>query len=276
MKIFQLAPWIAATLYSTAVTAGSLFPRQYGGYNITEDVLEVASSISSPTCNATQPCIELLTVVVPRCLRLRGDAGCWCGNHDPVHYCALCMSNPTDNTTTPDQTQGATNGHTRFHGGCAAFEAVINGTVASTTSSSVVIATTSAAATQANSNSGSQSKSNTGAIIGGAVGGVVGLALIAGICFIAYQMIKRKPAIDPYTQRPMSTVTSPELKYATPSPPPMQLPPAGSPQAFGQFAGQPPQPNGMTTYGSPLPYGAAPVQPPPNPQRESTYDTRML
>ncbi|KAG9042560.1 hypothetical protein FS837_010693 [Tulasnella sp. UAMH 9824] len=83
----------------------------WGGYNITAAALEIRDSISSPTCNKTESCQEVITTVVPRCLGLQGSAGCWCGLEDPIHYCAICMLNPTDNTTSADQTQRATEGH---------------------------------------------------------------------------------------------------------------------------------------------------------------------
>ncbi|KAG8935215.1 hypothetical protein FRC01_005471 [Tulasnella sp. 417] len=98
----------------------------WGNVNITASVLEVYNAISHPTCNATDYCVQLADTVVPRCLQLEGTAGCWCTLHDPVHYCAICMSSPTDNTTTPDQSQAATEGHAHYHLGCVAYQAYLD------------------------------------------------------------------------------------------------------------------------------------------------------
>ncbi|CCO35316.1 hypothetical protein BN14_09433 [Rhizoctonia solani AG-1 IB] len=104
-----------AAAYASMATSVALSPRQIEWptlpNNLTEDVLRVAGAISPPCAANSSWCQQLTTVVIPRCERLRGDPGCWCGNHDPVHYCAICMSSPSDNQTTPDQMQAATAGH---------------------------------------------------------------------------------------------------------------------------------------------------------------------
>ncbi|KAF8601139.1 hypothetical protein BDV93DRAFT_586962, partial [Ceratobasidium sp. AG-I] len=67
--------------------------------NLTQDVLQVASAISPPCANI-ESCISLVTGVIPNCTAQGGDPGCWCANHDALHYCAMCMISPVDNQTT--------------------------------------------------------------------------------------------------------------------------------------------------------------------------------
>ena len=64
---------LALSLYfflaATSVEALSFVPRAtvgdvWGGVNITEMVLQVSGAISSPKCNATQPCVNLTTIEV--------------------------------------------------------------------------------------------------------------------------------------------------------------------------------------------------------------------
>ncbi|QRV82592.1 hypothetical protein RhiJN_10607 [Ceratobasidium sp. AG-Ba] len=151
----------------------------------------VAGAISPPCAANNTWCTQLTTVVIPRCERMRGDPGCWCGNHDPVHYCAICMSNPTDNQTTPDQTASATAGHSDFHVACNAYEALINGTATTTSSSSSSSTTPTASASAAPANQGGD-KVPIAPIIGGVVGGVVGLVLIGGLIWVTSLWIKEK------------------------------------------------------------------------------------
>jgi hypothetical protein len=56
-------------LAAISVEALSFVPRAtvgdvWGGVNITEMVLQVSGAISSPKCNATQPCVNLTTIEV--------------------------------------------------------------------------------------------------------------------------------------------------------------------------------------------------------------------
>ncbi|KAG8907584.1 hypothetical protein FRB99_003508 [Tulasnella sp. 403] len=180
-------------------SAGLLSVRQaigqlWGGYNITQECLNVKSAISGPTCNVTQPCVQFVTQVIPQCLTLQGDPGCWCANPDPLHYCAVCMSNPTDNTTNPEQTQTATISHANYHKGCGAYQAFLNATVSgSLTSTSTAPATSSSAATAtaAASNSGSSSLSS-GALAGIVVGGIIVVIVIGIVGFLIYRHMQNK------------------------------------------------------------------------------------
>ncbi|KAF8606268.1 hypothetical protein BDV93DRAFT_604763 [Ceratobasidium sp. AG-I] len=226
--LFGLAPLVAILVLQAPIVSGAaLYGRQLQWpalpSNLTEDVLQVAFAISPPCANTTY-CVALTTVVVPRCERLRGDPGCWCGNHDPLHYCAICMSNPT-NGTTPDQTQSATAGHNAFHVACSAYEELINGTATVSTSSSSVESSTAAASATAVSASGGDTKEKTpiGPIIGGAVGGVVGLALVFGLVYLIALMIKRNNnnnAIAPSSVSHMSSEPMSYGKIAAPYPTP--------------------------------------------------------
>ncbi|CAE6480231.1 unnamed protein product [Rhizoctonia solani] len=213
-----------AAVYASVATSAALDSRQIQWpplpNNLTADVLQVAFAISPPCAANNTMCQQLTTVVIPRCERLRGDPGCWCGNHDPVHYCAICMSSPADNQTTPDQTQSATAGHAAFHVACNAYEELINGT-ASTTSTSSMFSTTSQTptATAVSSNSG-ENKTPVGAIVGGVVGGVVGLAFVVGIIYLLAIVLKKpdRRSDDPsnFSYR-SSEHKSPNL-YANPYP----------------------------------------------------------
>lgn len=151
---------------------------------LTNAALMIEGAIS-PACNATDSCVQFTTYVIPRCERLQGDAGCWCGNHDPLHYCAICMSNPSDNRTTPDQTAAATLGHSTYHQVCNQFEAALN---ASATASAGASSTSGIAATGAASSTGASSKTPIGPIVGGVVGGV---AVILAIIVLVVWMRRR-------------------------------------------------------------------------------------
>ncbi|KAG9020025.1 hypothetical protein FS837_008656, partial [Tulasnella sp. UAMH 9824] len=190
MKFSTSLALVVGAVAVTSVNGGALLdavlrPRAvdeiWGNVNITASVLEVYNSISHPTCNATDYCVQLTTNVVPRCLQLQGTAGCWCTLHDPIHYCAICMSNPTDNTTTPDQTQAATEGHANYHKGCAAWQAYLNASAAGSLSTTQPPSTSAPlpTITPDQSNSGSSHSSvSTGAIVGIAIGGVCFLAVV--------------------------------------------------------------------------------------------------
>ncbi|CAE6416198.1 unnamed protein product [Rhizoctonia solani] len=160
------------------------------GVQLTASALRVQDAISEP-CKAIDYCQTFTSEVVPRCQRLQGDAGCWCGNHNPLHFCALCMSNPTDNQTTPDQMQAALGGHMDYHTACNAFEKLLN-------ASSTAIGTATSTATNAASTGSSDggSKAPIGAIVGGAVGGVVAL-LIAILVFVLWRRNRRKEVVGP-------------------------------------------------------------------------------
>ncbi|KAG8731493.1 hypothetical protein FRC11_004000 [Ceratobasidium sp. 423] len=154
---------------------------------LTKDALQIQGAISEP-CKANTNCATFNDEVVPRCQRLQGDAGCWCGNHNPLHFCAICMSSPADNQTTPDQMQAALAGHTDYHVACDKFEKLLN--ASSTASGSATSTATNAAAT---GSSDSGSKAPIGAIVGGAVGG--GIALIIAILVFALWRRNRKREI---------------------------------------------------------------------------------
>lgn len=155
------------------------------GPQLTDAALKIQGAISAG-CNATTDCAQFVSYVIPRCQRLQGDAGCWCGNHDPLHYCAICMSSPSDNRTTPDQTAAALEGHTNYHQACNLFEVSLN---ASSTASAGP-STTSSAATNAPATTGTSSKTPIGAVVGGAVGG--GVAVIIGAIVLTIWLKQRK------------------------------------------------------------------------------------
>ncbi|KAG8996379.1 hypothetical protein FRB93_000763 [Tulasnella sp. JGI-2019a] len=98
------------------------------------------------------------------------------------------MSNPTDNTTTPEQTQGAQAYHSAYHKGCAAYSAWYNATL----SSSVVPSSTSTSSTPTFAPVTSSNKTNIAPIVGGAVGGFFGLILILAILFLVYRYMQNK------------------------------------------------------------------------------------
>lgn len=184
---------VEALSLSSRATTGPV----WGGINITQMVLQVAGAISSPTCNATGNCTQLSNTEISSCLSVAGDPGCWCSttNLDGVHYCAICMSNPTDNTTTPEQTATATQGHISYHVGCNAYQAFLNGTASSngtSTSSSAMSSSSSfsSASTTPTQMAGTASGPkpvSAGAISGAVVGGVVALALIAAAVCLLYR-----------------------------------------------------------------------------------------
>ncbi|KEP46804.1 SKG6 domain protein [Rhizoctonia solani 123E] len=160
------------------------------GVQLTASALRINGAISE-ACRTDANCQTFANEVVPRCQRLQGDAGCWCGNHNPLHFCAICMSNPTDNQTTPDQMQAALGGHTDYHTACNAFETLLN-------ASSTAIGTATSTATNAASTGSSDggSKAPIGAIVGGVVGGVVAL-IIAILVFVLWRRNRRKEVVGP-------------------------------------------------------------------------------
>ncbi|CAE6412573.1 unnamed protein product [Rhizoctonia solani] len=160
------------------------------GVQLTASALKIQGAISEP-CKADANCQTFDSEVVPRCQRLQGDAGCWCGNHNPLHFCAICMSSPADNQTTPDQMQAALAGHTDYHVACNTFEKLLN--ASSTATGSVTSTATSAAATGAST---SGSKAPIGAIVGGVVGGVIAL-IIAIIVFVLWRRNRRREIVGP-------------------------------------------------------------------------------
>ncbi|KAG8909033.1 hypothetical protein FRB99_000136 [Tulasnella sp. 403] len=189
---------IVATVALGASSAYALFaPRQtmdqlWNGYNITAESLRVRDAISKPTCNATTACLDFTGKVIPKCLSLQGSPGCWCAYPDELHYCAICMSNPTDNTTTPQQTQDATEGHANYHKGCGAYQAFLNASASGLlTSSAHATSSYLPTASAAPSNSGS-SHLNSGALAGIIVGGVVGVAIIIALAVLLYRHLQNK------------------------------------------------------------------------------------
>ncbi|KAF8712191.1 hypothetical protein RHS03_01281, partial [Rhizoctonia solani] len=198
--------FIIAAGYASAATLVSLEARQIQWptlpNNLTEDVLQIASAISPPCAGINTNCQQLTNDVVPRCLRLRG----------------VCMANPTDNQTTPTQTEAATAGHNAFHIACNAYESYINST--DTMSPTSPVSPTASAA----HDSPNESKVLVGPIVGGVVGGIVGLALVAGIIYLLSVRLKRND--HRHDVRPSSvSIFSSENKnsnvYASPYP---QLP----------------------------------------------------
>ncbi|KAH7335965.1 hypothetical protein B0J17DRAFT_60222 [Rhizoctonia solani] len=92
-----------AAAYASVATSAALNSRQMQWptlpNNLTTDVLQVAFAISPPCAANSSWCQQLTQVVIPRCQRLRGDPGCWCGNHDPLHVCSSALpmaSQPTN------------------------------------------------------------------------------------------------------------------------------------------------------------------------------------
>ncbi|KAG8996378.1 hypothetical protein FRB93_000762 [Tulasnella sp. JGI-2019a] len=101
------------------------------------------------------------------------------------------MSNPTDNTTTPEQTQSAQAHHGAYHKGCAAYSAWYNATLSSSAAPSSTSTSSSTIPTVAPVTS-SGSKTNIAPIVGGAVGGFFGLILILAILFLIYRYMQNK------------------------------------------------------------------------------------
>jgi len=200
----MLAALVLPVLAMSSASANMLLNSRsvddiWGGVNITKAALGVYDSVSSPTCNATAYCTEFVTKSVPRCITLQGTAGCWCTLHDPLHYCAICMSNPTDNTTTPDQTQLATASHADYHKGCGAWIAYINatatgGTLSSSSVPSSSLASSASTSSTALASTSSSKSSNTGAIVGAAIGGIAGLILLLALLFFFYRHTQNKAA----------------------------------------------------------------------------------
>lgn len=157
---------------------------------LTASALKIQGAISEP-CRTDDWCQTFTSDVVPRCQRLQGDAGCWCGNHNPLHFCAICMSSPADNQTTPDQMQSALAGHTDYHVACDAFERLLN---ASSSATGTASSTATNAASTGSSDGGS--KAPIGAIVGGAVGGGVAL-IIAIIVFVLWSRNRRRETVGP-------------------------------------------------------------------------------
>ncbi|KAG8764211.1 hypothetical protein FRC12_008234 [Ceratobasidium sp. 428] len=217
--LFALAP-LAMVLAPSQVAAQIQWPPLPN--NLTNTVLQVAFAISPPCAANNTFCQALTTTVIPRCQRMRGDPGCWCGNHDPLHFCAICMSNPSNNETSADQTQAAMTGHQNFHLACNAYEELINGTaVVSTTS---VQSSTSATATPTviSSNSDDDNKAPIGAIVGGAVGGAVGLVAVAGIIYLISLWIKgkneRQSDVGPSSMSYMGSENKSPIGFGAPYP----------------------------------------------------------
>jgi len=253
---------LAVSLYFFLATASvevlSFAPRGtindvWGGINITQMVFQVVGAISSPTCSATSNCTGLI-MQIPECLRFAGDPSCWCSTtvSNPLHYCAICMSSPTDNTTTPDQTQAALTGHQNYHIGCNAYEAYLNGTStttsSSTTSSSASSASSSVYTTPTQVAIVSSPKSVSAGTIGGVVvGGLVGLALISAVVILLYRYMQNKHERIIGSTSGASMHSSPQNDYKT------------------QY------PYGPNTVHTPPPL--------PEPQRDNVpapYDSRML
>jgi len=231
------------------------FGDVWGGVNITQMMFQVAGAISSPTCSANPNCTQLTTVEIPTCLGFSSNpTGCWCSNPFPLHYCAICMSSPADNTTTPEQTQAALIGHQNYHIGCNAYLAYLNGTStssttsSSTTSSSSSSSSSSAYTTPTQAAIVSGSKPVSASTIGGVVvGGLVGLALISAAVLLLYRYMQNKHERVLVSTPGASVLSSPRSEPKTQYP-------------YGPGRVHTPPPAGI-----------------PEPQRDSApYDTRIL
>ncbi|KDQ21155.1 hypothetical protein BOTBODRAFT_141497 [Botryobasidium botryosum FD-172 SS1] len=183
---YFLIPLLVVSSSSATLLSPRGRDEVWGGVNITQAELEVAGAISK-TCNTTSYCIDLATKVIPQCLGLQGSAGCWCTLHDPLHYCALCMSNPTDNTTSATQTQQAVDGHTNYHKGCGAYQAYLTASSSAPSTASPTASATSASDSKPSSSLG------TGALVGIIVGGVVGVVLIIAGAFLIWRKMGQNP-----------------------------------------------------------------------------------
>ncbi|KAG8908030.1 hypothetical protein FRB99_000848 [Tulasnella sp. 403] len=213
---------------SALIARQPAFTQIWGGFNITIECLNVQAAISSPTCNVTQPCVQYTTQVIPQCLALHGDPGCWCANPDPLHYCALCMTNPTDNTTTPQQTQLSTISHANYHTGCGAYQRFLNDTFSGILSpTSSILSTTSTSSTSSSSPTASAIAANTssnnisnGALAGVIIGGIIGILLIAVAGLITYRYIQNqhqeRSTQLPGSHGPYYGSGMPESKYQSP------------------------------------------------------------
>ncbi|KAG8939178.1 hypothetical protein FRC04_006840 [Tulasnella sp. 424] len=263
MKTSTSLALVVSVVAITSVNGGSLLnavlrPRGadevWGGVNITAAVLEVYNAISSPTCNLTDYCVQLRTAVVPRCLSLQGSAGCWCTLHDPIHYCAICMSSPPDNTTTADQTQAATVGHADYHKGCAAWQSYLNASAAGSLTTSVP-PTTSAplptlTPTPVTQSSSSKSSVSGGAIAGIVIGGVAFLAVVISVTYLVSRCLTNQAARE--TARQSAYVGGPEKQSHMGSP-------ATVPGYFGGTDGPGRKSNPNTPPPQPLPYQNQPM-----------------
>jgi len=216
LYFFLAAASVEALSFTSRATTGDI----WGGINITQMVLQVQGAISSPTCNATQYCSQLIAEI-PNCLKELGSPGCWCGDVDPLHYCAICMSAPQDNTTNPEQTQTAATSHISYHIGCNAYQAFLNGTTTSNSTSSITPSSSSSSSssasttpTQAAATSGTKSVS-AGAIGGVVVGGLIGLALISATVFLLYRCIQNKHERIVGSMQTTSAFSDPKYPYGT-------------------------------------------------------------
>ncbi|KAH7335967.1 hypothetical protein B0J17DRAFT_719632 [Rhizoctonia solani] len=212
--------------YASVATSVALNSRQTQWpmlpTNLTEDVLQVANAISPPCADNNTWCQHLTEAVIPSCQALLGDPGCWCGNHDPVHHCAMCMSSPSDNQTTPEQMRAANNGHNAFLAACHAYEQYIT-SMASTTSTSSMISTTSQTPTPTPTPTivSSNSSDNKPVPVGPIVGGVVGLVVVIGIVYLVSIVLKRnnrRSDVHPSSVSRMSSEHKSPIVYATPYP----------------------------------------------------------
>ncbi|KAG9019447.1 hypothetical protein FRB90_002270 [Tulasnella sp. 427] len=276
MKTSTSLAFVVSAVAITSVNGGSLlasilrprgFDELWGGFNITAAALEIRDSISSPTCNSTTYCQEFVTEVIPQCMRMQGTAGCWCTLHDPLHYCAICMSSPTDNTTTADQTQAAVEGHTNYHRGCAAYQAYLNASASGSISSSAT--STSAplpTSTTNQQNSGSShSALSTGAIVGIAVGGAALIALIAAATFLIGRCLKNQGLRE---ARPVTVAAGGSNNEKRQDSMPMGDPVRVTSYYGGTDMGDkipntppPPMPYQNQPMGTPLPYQSQPFNP---------------
>ncbi|KIO30429.1 hypothetical protein M407DRAFT_224390 [Tulasnella calospora MUT 4182] len=200
MKSITSLALVVGAVAVSSVNGGSLLasvlrPRGleelWGGYNITAAALEIRDAISSPTCTANSYCQTFMNDTIPRCMKLQGTAGCWCTLHDPLHYCAICMSSPADNTTTSDQTQAAAEGHKNYHLGCAAYQNYLNASAAGSLSSSAPLPT-GTSANQTDDHDDHGHGMSTGAIVGIAVGGVAFLVIIGAATFLIHRCLKNQ------------------------------------------------------------------------------------
>ncbi|CAE6518586.1 unnamed protein product [Rhizoctonia solani] len=188
--------------YASLATSAVLNSRQIQWpplpNNLTVDVLQVAFAISPPCAANSSWCQQLTQVVFCRYLGANVCAGILAVGVEitiqSTYYCAICMSNPADNQTTPDQTQAASAGHAAFHVACNAYEELINGTASTTssTSSTSMLPTSSQTPTAtALGSAPGDNKVPIGPVVGGVVGGVVGLALIVGIIYLLAIVLKK-------------------------------------------------------------------------------------
>ncbi|KAG9051506.1 hypothetical protein FS837_006682 [Tulasnella sp. UAMH 9824] len=166
----------------------------WGGANITEAALEIQSAISTPTCSARETCIDFVSTEIPTCLQANGAASCWCSPSSPLLDCAGCMSHPTDESTSFDQTEAATKGILAYQAGCQAYAAYLSG---STTLSSAATATSASPlptiATPAHPSTGLSS----GAISGIVSGSVSFVSLCIFIGYILYKQSENRRRIQP-------------------------------------------------------------------------------